>query len=272
MADLPNNQKPEEKTIEEKPIEIGSIKDDNLTKKSETPETQTDKPKPKEEISTPEIKPEEKMPPLPETSIEPEVGTISNVGNETSQEPIVEDKNLAAQQPKEEESKTKTIDINSIDNFGSKPKKKINVKSLSSILGILIIIAALPMTLMLVKQRQEIRKEAAGEVERSTGSVTQCGVTVSAGNGNFNGSNLTGNYSFKNNSSKTIEMKVHLYGCACNDGNRSTCGTNSGDCKGQEKTVTIGANSSTSVSWSTPSKNNCGTFQTDLFVMACKQL
>ncbi len=259
MADLPNNQKPEEKTIEEKPIEIGSIEDDNLTKKSETPEIQTDKPKPEEEISTTKIKPKEKMPPLPETLTEPEVGTIGNVGNETSQEPPTNTGTPEAQQPKGEENQDKTIDINSIDNFGSKPKKKINIKSLSSILGILIIIAALPITLMLVKQRQEIRKEAAST--GLSGSVSFCGITITPTGHNYSNGNYTFSYSITG-SGHTVE--VHTYGCSCTDGNRGSCGTNSGKCKGNSFTTQTPYSGTITA----PNIGDCGTHQADVFVVS----
>ncbi len=138
-----------------------------------------------------------------------------------------------------------------------KSKKQI----IFSILGLLVIVASIPIAVFLVKQRQEIRKEAA------SGSITKCGVTIStASGGGFNGSNFTGNYSLNNNSGKTVEMKIQLHGCACDKGNLSQCNTG---CIEQTKNLTLSPGTS-SQSITTPSKNNCGTFQTDLKVIYCK--
>lgn len=270
MADLPNNQKPEEKTIKEKPIEIGSIEDDNLTKKSETPEIQTDKPKPEEEISTPEIKPEEKMPPLPKTPTEPEVGTIGNVGNETNQKTSADVETPEIQQSKEEKSQTKTIDINSFDNFGSKPKKKINVKSLSSILGILIIIAALPMTLMLVKQRQEIRKEAAVSPTVTTNGIKNdpIGETIPT---TANGGTYSTTYRITNTTSGSKTVVLKKMSCACSEGGGNPPGV-CHNCNTSNETVNLGGGQSIerTISASQPSGTVCGSFQTDIYITSVR--
>jgi len=275
MADLPNNQKPEEeKIMEEKPIEIGSIDDENLAEPTpptpgiktdtQTPQTQemdnpTDKP-----INKVEEKPEEKMPPLSETQTEPAVGDISNVGNANDLEKneTEESPEPTNESPIEEKAKTEPIDMANMDEFGSKPKKKINVKSISSILGILIIIAALPITMMLVKQRQEIRKEAASP--GLSGSVSLCGITVSPTGGSYNNGVYTFNYSINSNDGKSHKVVVHTYGCACAEGNRGSCGTSSGKCSGNSQTV----NTNYSGTIKTPNIGDCGTHQADVFIIS----
>ena len=256
MNNLPkDDQDKENPTTSTEEIKIGSLDGKETspspkidqTEESREPKSEIEKQFEKDEKSIPKT-----APPIEENQEKVEPVIVSDI----KEEPI----KTNVQQVAEEEQSPITP-----------PKSKI--KNISAIVSLLVIIVALPTSLFLVKQRQEIRKEAACNVEKSTGNVTQCGVTVSAGNGTSSCRSLTGNYSFRNNSSKTVEIIVHVYGCACSDGDRNTCGTNSGDCRSDEKKITIGANSSTSVSWTTPSNNDdCGTFQTDLFVMSCKQL
>ncbi len=206
-------------------------------------------------------------PPTTPSDTPPTSPTINTIEEKSPEEQPIEIGSLSSKEP----TFTSYTEEETNQSEGKKSSKSKKGKTIASVLGILLIIASLPITVILVKQRQELRKEAACSVEPSTGTITKCDVTVSAGSGSSNCSNLTAEYIFKNNSSKTVDMTVHLYGCACDDGNRDTCGTSSGDCNSDEKNITIGAKETKTIPWSTPSKNNCGTFQTDLFIMSCKQ-
>ena len=142
----------------------------------------------------------------------------------------------------------------------SKSKKGKKIKTLASVLGILLIIAALPLTVILVKQRQEIRKEAAGT--QLSGSISFCGITVSPGSHNEQNGTYTFNYSITG-SGHTVE--VHEYGCVCSDGNRETCGGGSGSCSTNKYTKTTPINGTITVR---QPGGDCGTFQADVFVLS----
>lgn len=103
---------------------------------------------------------------------------------------------------------------------GKSSNKSKKIKSVVSVLGILLIIASLPLTVLLVKQRQEIRKEAASTEKR--GPLSFCGITITPGDHYLQGGTYTFNYSITG-SGKTVE--VHEYGCACAEGDRESCGT-----------------------------------------------
>lgn len=144
------------------------------------------------------------------------------------------------------------------------PKK---FKNISAIVGLIIIIVALPLTVFLVKQRQEIRKEAAGQ---KSGSVSFCGITISPGSHSYQNGTYRFNYSIKNNSSESKTVEIHTYGCACRQGNLSKCGHNSGSCKGRSQTVNIpgGGVHNGTVTARQPDGSDCGTFQADVFVLS----
>jgi len=58
---------------------------------------------------------------------------------------------------------------------------KLNKQAIFTLLGLLVIIASIPMAVLLVKQRQEIRKEATGECGSFCASkVGHAGVSVMA--------------------------------------------------------------------------------------------
>jgi len=182
------------------------------------------------------------------------------------------------EQPKpEEQPKEQPIEVGSLEqqtaftsytqgatDDNSKPKKSKKLKTIVSVLGILLIIAALPLTVILVKQRQEIRKEAA------SGTVTVCGVTVATAgyklNSNFS---YTGKYFLSNTSGRNVEMTIRVDGCACSEGNLPQCNNN---CIGENRNITVPP-SGLSQEVTTPSNpDDCGTFQTDIKVMSCSQL
>ena len=142
----------------------------------------------------------------------------------------------------------------------SKSKKGKKIKTIASVLGLLLIIAALTLTVLLVKQRQEIRKEAAGTDK--SGSISFCGITVSPGSHNEQNGVYTFNYSITG-SGHTVE--VHEYGCACSDGNRETCGSGSGSCSTNKYTQTTPISRTITVR---QPAGDCGTFQADVFVLS----
>jgi hypothetical protein len=245
--------------------------DNNLPKddSNQKPEILIDPPEPT--VSLPEETTETTVPPMPAI---PETPTIP-----TENFPIENTSILETEETKTEttEIKEQPIQIGALDQSSStsfnqainpdnsnpsKPKKSKKIKTISSVLGILLIIAALPISMLLVKQRQEIRKEAA------SGTVTVCGVTVSAAGNEWNGNTYTGIYSLNNTSGKNVEMTIRVDGCACDDGNVGQCNDN---CNGENRTFTLSPGTRTE-RITTPSKDNCGTFQTDIKVMSCRQL
>ena len=208
---------------------------------------------------------------IPETPPEKQPENIPEKQEEVKQEIIPENP---------EASKEETIEIGSLDkpsistlnqeinsqaNDQITPvKKNKKGKTITSFVAILLIIAALPTSLILVKQRQDIRKEAA------SGTVTACGVTVATAgyklNSNFS---YTGKYFLSNTSGRSVEMTIRVDGCACNEGNLPQCNNN---CIGENKNITVPP-SGLPQEITTPSNpDECGTFQTDIKVMSCKQL
>jgi hypothetical protein len=174
-----------------------------------------------------------------------------------------------------EEKKEKTIEIGSLEEpsfttykqdtpttagGNSNNKKGKKLKTVASVLGILLIIVSLPLTVLLVKQRQEIRKEAAGT--QLSNSISFCGITITPISHSEKNGVYTFNYSITG-SGHTVE--VHEYGCACPEGNRDTCGTSSGTCSTNSYTQTTPINRTINVR---QPAGDCGTFQADVFVLS----
>ena len=165
MDNLPKNDQEKEKpTTKTEPIEIGSLDQ----QPSSTPEiNQTEEPK--SELETKLEKDKEFIPKtaplIEENQEEIKPATVTDI----KEEPIKTD----VQQAVGEEQPSSTP-----------PKRKSKIKNISAIIGLLVIIVALPVSLFLVKQRQEIRKEA--ETPGLSGSVSLCGITVSPIRQNFN--------------------------------------------------------------------------------------
>lgn len=153
--------------------------------------------------------------------------------------------------------------INQTDSNPSSGKKNNKGKIITSVLAILLIIAALPTTVILVKQRQDIRKNAS-ESQAAFSDITitfESETAPSAGNG--------GTYSttFKvaNTVSSTRTVTVEKKSCYCSSGSPSACNDN---CSSANATLSLGGNQSTNVTISArqPDGSICGAFQTDLTV------
>lgn len=144
----------------------------------------------------------------------------------------------------------------------AKPKAK-KVKTIASVMGILLIALSLPLSLLLVKQNQEIRKNA--ETPGLSGSVSLCGIKVSPIGQNAPGSgNYSFSYSITSTDGKSHTAEVHTYGCACTDGNRGSCGTSSGKCDGKSFTI----NTPHTGTVTAPKIGDCGTYQADVFILS----
>lgn len=249
MDDLPkDNQKKEKSTNPTKPIEIGWSDQQS----SSTPKTdQTEEPK-----SELETKLERDKESIPKTAPAPEI--------DQTEEPKVKPATVADMT--EEPIKTEiqqTAEETKKKSFVLPPKKiKSKVKNISAIISLLVIIVALPISLFLVKQRQEIRKEA--ETPGLSGSVSVCGITVSPIGQNFNNNTYTFTYSITSNDGKQHKAEVHTYGCSCNEGNRGSCGTNSGKCEGKSFTI----NTPHTGTVTAPKIGDCGTYQADVFILS----
>lgn len=220
---------------------------------------------------------EPEKPVVPEMPEVPETPTMSPAPPPKPTElpkPEEENVNLPSTEPKPEE---KPIEIGSLGDSssfnsytqeektekssGQDNKKSKKIKTMASVLGIILIITALPLTLLLVKQRQEIRKEAASTDK--SGSTSFCGITISPGDHNEQNGTYTFSYSITG-SGHTV--RVHEYGCVCSDGSRETCGTSSGSCSTNEYTKTTPIINET-ITVRQPA-GDCGTFQADVFVLS----
>lgn len=155
--------------------------------------------------------------------------------------------------------------ISQTDNIPNSGKKNKKGKVITSVLAILLIIAALPTTVILVKQRQDIRKNAS-ETQASFSDIQvtfENETAPSAGNG--------GTYSttFKvaNTVSNPRTVVVEKKSCYCISGSPSACNDN---CSSANATLSLGGNQSTNVTISAkqPSGTICGSYQTDLTVIA----
>jgi len=152
------------------------------------------------------------------------------------------------------------------DDAGAKKGKKI--KTIASVLGLLLIIASLPLAVLLVKQRQEIRKEAA----ESQPAFNDIQITFESETppSTANGATYSTTFKVTNKVSKTRTVTLAKKGCYCSAGNPS--GGCNDNCSTQNTTLTIGANQSTNITISVrqPDGNICGSFQTDLTVLSVK--
>jgi len=222
----------------------------------ETPPVPTVEKPPEEKPETPPPKPQiETPPPSPTTEEEPQ-------SEEQPKEQPIEVGSLD-----KEPAFTSYTQTSAGDDLGTKNKKGKKIKTIASVLGILLIIAALPLTVILVKQRQEIRKEAAGGVEVS-GSANVCGVLLSATHSYSNG-RLTTTFTLKNTRPDTASFEFHTYSCVCSGGYQKPCGTNSGSCSSTNNRITLAPGGTTSKTVSAvQSAGDCGSFQNDGFIIA----
>ncbi len=236
MDNLPkDNQDEENKKTEVKPIGIGELDSQQPSPSTDTPnqpsEEKLEEKKEEEKVTIPKDAPE------PEPEIKEEEPIQTNVQQAANAEEIP-----PPEPPKKGKSKIKTI---------------------STIMGLIIIIIALPLGVFLVKQRQEIRKEAEEEPGLS-GSVSFCGITISPTGDNWSNGVYTLYYSITSNDGQQHTVEVHTYGCSCVEGSRGSCGTNSGKCSGNSFTTKTNYNGSVS----SPNIGDCGTHQNDVFVVS----
>jgi len=243
MNNLPKNDQEKEKpTTKTEPIEIGSLDQ----QPSSTPEiNQTEKPK--SELETKLEKDKEFIPKtaplIEENQEEIKPATVTDI----KEEPI----KTEIQQTAEKTEETPSVP--------PLKKGKSKIKNISAIIGLLVIIVALPVSLFLVKQRQEIRKEA--ETPGLSGSVSFCGITITPTGQNFSNGTYTFTYSISG-TGQTVE--VHTYGCSCKEGARGSCGTNSGQCDGNSFTKQTPFSGTITA----PKIGDCGTYQADVFVVS----
>jgi len=228
MDNLPkDNQDEEKKKTEVKPIDIGSI---DQPSPSVVDPTQSPEEK-KEEVTIPKAAPEL------ETEIKEEEPIQTNV-----QQTAETEETVPPPPPKKSKSK---------------------IKNISAIIGLVIIIVALPLGVFLVKQRQEIRKEA--EAPGLSGSISICGkIKVSPTGDNWSNGVYTLYYSITSIDGQQHSAEVHTYGCSCTEGDRGSCGTNSGKCSGNSFTITTPYSGSVTA----PNIGDCGTHQNDVFVVS----
>jgi hypothetical protein len=153
--------------------------------------------------------------------------------------------------------------------------KSKKMKTVVSILGLLLIIASLPLAVILVKQRQEIRKEA----EMGQGVVEKDGIQISAISEQppttANGGTYSTTFKIKNTNSGTKTVVLEKHQCACVEGG----GNPSGKCFNhgqpgcpapQTETITLGGGQSIerTVSARQPDGSVCGSFQVDLVILS----
>jgi len=213
-------------------------------------------------------------PEVPKTPPEKQPENIPEKQEEVKQEIIPENP---------EASKEETIEIGSLDkpsistlnqeisnqadNQITPAKKNKKNKAITSFVAILLIIAALPISLILVKQRQDIRKEAA----ISSGTLNICGVAVSQPTENRSSETYSITVPIKNNRADTARVEIHTYACACSNGNLSQCGTSSGACDSTNEVISLSPGESRNYRTAEARQSNneiCGTFQADFFIVS----
>lgn len=249
MDDLPKDDQ-EKTTTKTKPIEIGELDG----RQSSSPPNIDQSKEPKSELETQLEKDKESIPktaPAPEPEIdkkEPEVkpATITDI----KEEPIKTD----VQQTAEEKQSSSTL---------PQKKGKNKIKNISAILSLLVIIIALPLSLLLVKQRQEIRKQA--EV---SGGLNVCGIKIERPSENYSAGTYSIRVKLTNTNLQSKQVEIHTYACACPEPRTSSQGCNK--CQGKSKKVTIGAGQSITevISARQPNGSDCGSFQADLFIVS----
>lgn len=203
----------------------------------------------------------------PEASSNPSSATPSDKQPETTP-------SSSEEQPKEqpievgslEEQPSFTSYTQGAADNDSNPKKGKKLKTIASVLGILLIIISLPLTVILVKQRQEIRKEAS--VTQPAFNDIQITFESETSPSAANGGTYSTTFKVTNKVSNTRTVVVEKKGCYCLAGNPS--GGCNDTCSSENATLTIGGNQSTNVTISArqPSGTVCGSYQTDLSVVS----
>ncbi|MBM3205592.1 hypothetical protein FJZ41_01925 [Candidatus Shapirobacteria bacterium] len=215
---------------------------------------------------TPEEKPQETPSETPPT----------NQSQTPPPEPVMPEPPKESESPKPQEP---TIEIGSLDktpgsviqdtNGSSTPKSKSKkAKTVSAVLGLILIIAALPLATILVKQRQEIRKEAQVSPSVTIGDVqvTPTGETPPTAT---NGGTYSVNFKITNVSSGTRTAVLEKMICVCSEGEGNPVGYCHG-CSTSNETVALSAGQSIdrTLSAHQSSGNVCGSFQLDLTVLS----
>ena len=154
------------------------------------------------------------------------------------------------------------------DDSGAKKGKKI--KTIASVLGILLIIISLPLTVILVKQRQEIRKEAKISTTVSTSAIqnTPIGETLPT---TANGGTYSTTFRVTNTASGSRTVVLQKMVCACPEGEGNPPGFCS-NCSTSNETVTLSSGQSIerTLSAHQPRGTVCGSYQVDLTVVSVK--
>jgi len=232
-------------------------KDDLNINPPASPPTEPEKPVVPEMPEVPET-PSTPPPPPPKPS-KPEENINIPEPNPNPEEPKPEEKPIEIGSLGDSSSFTSYTQEENTENSPKQNNKKgKKIKTIASVLGILLIITALPLTLLLVKQRQEIRKNA--ETPGPSGSVSLCGITVSPVSGTFE----NGTFTFRYSVTGSGKVEFHAYACACTEGNRGSCGTSSGKCNSDPQTL----NAPFTRSISAPQIGDCGTYQGDVFILS----
>jgi len=205
---------------------------------------------------TPEEKPSSTTPP-PVIEETPPI-TLPEEPKQETPEPTIEIGSLG--QP----SLSKIQDVG-----GKSSNKSKKIKSVVSVLGLLLIITALPLAVVLVKQRQEIRKEAATSA-LSGGTPDLCGIALGSPSENKGNGTYSITVPITNNRGDAARVEIHTYGCACSQGDLDECGPGSGSCNSSNEVVTFGPKETKNYPTATANQNGqiCGTFQADLFIVS----
>jgi hypothetical protein len=248
---------------------------DNLPPNNKNQQPDNSNPNPPQQPVTPPVTKDETSLPLtpeiPETPVVPptEKEEIPTMPEEEETKPEIEPKESPIEIGSLEEPSFTAYKQDTPTTAGgnSNNKKGKKLKTMASVLGLLLIIVSLPLTVVLVKQRQEIRKEATEKVEPS-GSANVCGVLLSATH-SYNNGRLTTTFNLKNTRSDTASFEFHTYSCVCSSGYQKPCGRNSGSCSSTNNRITLapGGTTSKTVSAIQPA-GDCGSFQNDGFIIA----
>ena len=204
---------------------------------------------------------------IPETPEETPTTTPPPVIEETPPVTLPEEPKQETPEPTIEIGSLGQPSLSTLQDVGGKSSSKSKkIKNVVSILSLLLIIAALPLAVVLVKQRQEIRKEAAG-VEPS-GSANVCGVVLSASH-SYSSGRLTTTFTLKNTRTDSASFEFHTYSCVCSGAYQKPCGTGSGSCTSTNDPITLAPGGTTSKTvTAVQSGGDCGSFQNDGFIIA----
>ncbi|MCJ7829715.1 hypothetical protein MUP50_01340 [Patescibacteria group bacterium] len=177
------------------------------------------------------------------------------------------------EQPKEQPIEVGSLEQPSFTSYtqgatddDSNPKKGKKLKTIASVLGILLIIIALPLAVVLVKQRQDIRKSAS-ESQPAFNDI-QITFESETAPSSSNGGTYSTNFKVANTVSSTKTVVVKKEHCYCSAGSPS--GGCNDNCSSENATLTLGGNQSTNVTISARQSSGsiCGSFQTDLTVLS----